>query len=135
EVLDFTWDMVHFLLKKDIKMLVIACNTATAVALPMIREKLSIPVIGVIQPGSLAAIKVTKNKHIGVIGTEGTVKSNVYQTTIQNKNSSAEVSSLACPSFVTVVEENDLDSERTKEEVTTALRPFENKEIDTLILG
>src|SRR5699024_11047107 len=110
EVLDFTWDMVHFLLKKDIKMLVIACNTATAVALSKIKEKLSIPVIGVIQPGSLAAIKVTENKHIGVIGTQGTVNSDVYKTTIQNKSGSAEVTSLACPTFVSLVETNNSDT-------------------------
>lgn len=135
EVLDFTWDMVHFLLKKDIKMLVIACNTATAVALSKIKEKLSIPVIGVIQPGSLAAIKTTKNKHIGVIGTEGTIKSNVYKETIQIKSGTTKVSSLACPTFVTMVEENNYSDKNAELEVSKVLEPLANQKIDTLILG
>lgn len=135
EVLDFTWDMVHFLLKKDIKMLVIACNTATAVALNKIKEKLSIPVIGVIQPGSLAAIKVSRNQHIGIIGTEGTVKSGVYERTILEKNRLAQVEALACPSFVTIVEENKMDEEETGNEVVKALAPLADKDLDTLILG
>lgn len=135
EILDFTWDMVHFLLKKDIKMLVIACNTATAVALSKIKEKLSIPVIGVVQPGSLASIKVTKNKHIGVIATEGTVKSGIYQETIQNKSGAATVSSLACPIFVTMVEQNNYVGSAAALEVQKVLKPFEESNIDTLILG
>lgn len=135
EVIDFTWDMVHFLLKKDIKMLVIACNTATAVALKPIQEKLSIPVIGVVQPGSLASIKVTKNNQIGVIATEGTVKSNVYKETIQSKNRFSEVTSLACPSFVTLVEQNKYETVQAKQEVARVLSPLKSKGLDTLILG
>src|SRR5690606_36427854 len=75
EVKTFTWQMTNFLLNKDIKMLVIACNTATAVVLEEIRNELAIPVLGVIHPGARAAIKATKNSRIGVIGTEGTIKS------------------------------------------------------------
>ncbi len=82
QVREFTWQMVNFLLQKHIKMLVIACNTATAAALPDVRAKLDIPVVGVIVPGSRAAIKATKTNHIGVIGTEGTVRSHAYADTI-----------------------------------------------------
>ncbi|MBC8924397.1 aspartate/glutamate racemase family protein, partial [Escherichia coli] len=71
----FTWEMTNFLVDRGIKMLVIACNTATAAALYDIREKLDIPVIGVIQPGSRAALKATRNNKIGVLGTLGTVES------------------------------------------------------------
>ena len=73
EVKRFTWEMTSFLLEKKIKMLVIACNTATAAALDEIRKELSIPVLGVINPGARAAIKQTKNYRVGIIGTEGTV--------------------------------------------------------------
>ena len=73
QVIEYTWQMTEFLLQQNIKMLVIACNTATAVALEEIKEKLSIPVIGVILPGSRAAVKATKNQQIGVIGTAGTI--------------------------------------------------------------
>lgn len=135
EVLDFTWDMVQFLLKKDIKMLVIACNTATAVALSNIKNKLSIPVIGVIQPGSLAAIKMTKNKQIGVIGTQGTVNSEVYTETINKKSASANVVSLACPSFVNIVETNRATTKYAWQEVQSTLEPFNDTNIDTLIMG
>lgn len=78
EVQKFTWEMVEFLLEKDIKMLVIACNTATAFTLKDLQDNLNIPVIGVIQPGARAAIKFTKNNHVGVIGTEGTIRSEAY---------------------------------------------------------
>lgn len=135
EVIAFTWDMAQYLVEKGIKMLVIACNTATAVALKPIQERLSIPVIGVVQPGSLAAIKVTENKKIGVIATQGTVKSTVYKETIQKKDPFVEVSSLACPSFVTLVEDNKHGTPEAVEEVNEVLKDFKEQELDTLILG
>ena len=78
EVRKFTWEMANFLLKKNIKMLIIACNTATAAVLEEMRATLSIPVLGVIQPGARAAIDVSKTRNIGIIGTEGTVRSKAY---------------------------------------------------------
>ena len=76
--------MTSFLLEKNIKMLVIACNTATAAALDEIRKELSIPVLGVIYPGARAAIKRTKNYRVGIIGTEGTVKSGAYEKALKS---------------------------------------------------
>jgi glutamate racemase len=102
QVRAFTWQMVNFLLAKHIKMLVIACNTATAAALDDLRAKLSIPVVGVILPGSRAALRSTKNGHIGVIATEGTVKSDAYAKAIRSKDSRAKVDQYGateiCPS-------------------------------------
>ena len=83
EVQKFTWEMVDFLMKKEIKTLVVACNTATAFTLPILREKLDIPVIGVIKPGARAAIKSTHNHHVGVIGTEGTIRSHAYDNALR----------------------------------------------------
>src|SRR5699024_12036945 len=78
EIKTFTWELADFLLEKNIKLLVVACNTATAFTLEELKKHLSIPVIGVIKPGARAAVKFTKNSHIGVIGTEGTIRSNAY---------------------------------------------------------
>ncbi len=85
QVIEYTWQMTRFLLEKNIKMLVIACNTATAVALEEIKEQLDIPVIGVILPGSRAAVKASKNQRIGVIGTNGTIKSDSYKRALHGK--------------------------------------------------
>ncbi|WP_414839837.1 glutamate racemase [Carnobacterium sp. TMP28] len=135
QILAFTWQMTQFLLSKDIKMLVIACNTATAAALEDIKRKLAIPVIGVILPGSRSAIKSTRNNRIGVIGTEGTIKSDQYKKMIQSKDTKSIVTSLACPKFVPLVESNAYNSAIAKKVVAETLRPLKNMNLDTLILG
>lgn len=135
QVIQFTWEMTNFLLKKGIKMLVIACNTATSVALNEIKEQLQIPVVGVIMPGTRAAVKATKNNQIGVIGTEGTVKSASYEHAIKEKVTSSQVVSLACPKFVPIVESNQFHSSVAKKIVFETLLPLKSKNLDTLILG
>ncbi|ETY73828.1 glutamate racemase [Lactiplantibacillus fabifermentans] len=135
QVREFSWQMASFLLKKDIKMLVIACNTATAAALPDLRAKLDIPVIGVISPGSRAALKASPSKRIGVIATEGTIKSNAYRDAIMTKDPDATVFSEACPKFVPLVESNEYRSTVAKRVVAESLKPFKTKNIDTLVLG
>lgn len=135
QVRAFTWQMVNYLLAKHIKMLVIACNTATAAALDDLRAKLSIPVVGVILPGSRAALRSTKTGHIGVIATEGTVKSDAYAKAIRGKDSRAKVESLAEPKFVPVVESNEAHSAVAKKVVAEGLQPLRNLGIDTLVMG
>ena len=135
QVVEYTWEMTRFLMKQNIKMLVIACNTATAVALEEISQALPIPVIGVIASGTRAAVKATKNQQIGIIGTIGTVNSKSYETAITSRVASANVFSLACPKFVPLVESNQIHSPIAKKIVAETLRPLENKKIDTLILG
>ncbi|WP_163970157.1 glutamate racemase [Oceanobacillus halotolerans] len=136
EVKRFTWEMVDFLLEKKIKMLVIACNTATAFTLSELQETLDIPIIGVIQPGARAAIKVTDNNHIGVIGTEGTIKSDAYPQALKSINPNLDIETLACPSFVPMVEEGIVDGEKAQREVEHSLQPLKkNKKMDSLILG
>jgi glutamate racemase len=135
QVVEYTWQMTQFLLQQNIKMLVIACNTATAVALEVIKEKLTIPVIGVILPGSRAAVKATKNQRIGVIGTVGTIKSDSYEQAIKLKSPASTVVSLACPKFVPIIESNQVESSVAKKIVAETLRPLKNKKLDTLILG
>lgn len=135
QVIEYTWQMTQFLLKKNIKMLVIACNTATAVALDEIKAALEIPVVGVILPGTRAAVKATKNHQIGIIGTKGTVKSGSYEQAIKTKVPEATVTSLACPKFVPIVESNQFQSSVAKKIVAETLIPLKHKKLDTLILG
>jgi glutamate racemase len=135
EVKRFTWELTTFLLEKRIKMLVIACNTATAAALDEIRRELTIPVLGVINPGARAAIKQTKNYRVGIIGTEGTVKSGAYEQALKSLNSRVFVKSHACPKFVPLVESNEFDGPIAERIVDEALKPILNQNLDTLILG
>lgn len=135
EIRRYTWEMVQFLLKKDVKMIVIACNTATAVVLEELQQSLPIPVVGVIQPGSLAAIKQTRNQQIAVLGTKATIQSDVYRQTLLNKNHQLQVTSLACPKFVPLVESHQTNSAIAKKIVAESLQPLEEQSFDTLILG
>src|SRR5690625_1174680 len=135
EVLEFSRELAHFLVNKGIKMLVIACNTATVASLDVLKEELDIPVIGVIEPCSKGAIHTTKNQKIGVIATTGTIQSKEYNKKIEALNSAVEVQGLACQSFVTIVEENRLTDEEIKEEVAENLSAFQRFEMDTLVLG
>lgn len=135
DVVLFTRQIVAYLLQFNPKMIVIACNTATAVALNDIRDKVSIPVVGVIHPGARAAIKMTKNGIIGVIGTEGTIRSKAYEMALKRISPQLEVHSLACPLLVPLVERGLFDTEEVRETVYYSLRPLLGKAIDCLILG
>ncbi|MEK4028621.1 MULTISPECIES: glutamate racemase [Bacillaceae] len=135
EVSEYTWEMTRFLIEKKIKMLVIACNTATAVVLEEIRTALSIPVIGVIHPGARAAIKQTRNDQIGVLGTIGTIRSGAYEKMLTSINKKAIVTSLACPKFVPLVESGEYKGPMAEKVVAETLTPLKNTNIDTVILG
>src|SRR5690625_2252076 len=117
-------------------MIVVACNTATAFALEELKKELSIPIIGVIQPGARAAIKSTKNNKIGIIGTEGTISSNAYPNALKQINSKLEVTSLACPLFVPMVEKGIIHGPQAIKVVEDSLTPLKTtNQIDTLVLG
>ncbi|NLR31149.1 glutamate racemase [Levilactobacillus tujiorum] len=136
EVTTFTRQIAGFLQQQaDIKMLIIACNTATAAALATMQRELTIPVVGVIAPGARSAVQATHNHRIGVIATTGTVKSDQYRTTILAKDPHNEVISLACQEFVTLVEQNDLNSEHARAVVQAGLAPLLDQDIDTLVMG
>lgn len=136
EVKKFTYELVQFLLKKNVKMIVIACNTATAFTLDELKKQLDIPIIGVIQPGARAAIKNTKNKQIGIIGTEGTVRSQAYPDTLQQINQELDVTSLACPAFVPMVEQGITEGKEAERVVHETLKPLrQDSKLDTLVLG
>lgn len=135
EVHKFAHQLAQFLLEKDIKMLVIACNTATVAALESLQKELPIPVIGVIESGTIAATKSTKNKNIGVIGTVGTIQSNEYEKQITTVLDEVTVHSVACPRFVAIAEKNEFESCYAKEVVREELSLFKDIDIDTLVLG
>ncbi len=125
----------EFLMNGNIKVLVVACNTASSVALDYLKELVDIPIIGVIQPAAKGALYATRNRKVGVIGTNRTVKSNVYSEVIQQLDAEITVESKACPLFVPLIEENYVDHEATRLIASDYLMPFKEKEIDTLILG
>lgn len=135
EVLDFTIQLANFLVSKGIKALVIACNTATVAALEVLQEQLEIPVIGVIESGTKAAVTSSKNQKIGVIGTQGTIQSNEYEKQILKLSQRADVQSVACPQFVSIVEKHQYEDELAKNVVSKELEPFLGSEMDTLVLG
>lgn len=136
EVKQFTIEMAQFLVQFDIKMLVIACNTATAVALDALQSMLKIPVIGVIEPGARTAIMTTKNQSVLVLGTEGTIKSEAYREHIQKINPNVEVKGIACPGFVPLVEEMKYkDPTVTNIVIHQTLKNWRHTDSDTVILG
>lgn len=134
-VREYTQDDTDFLLSKDVKMIVVACNTVSAVALDVVQKKANLPVTGVIIPGAKAAVNSTKNKRIGVIGTMGTINSNAYMNELKRLDKSVNVFSKACPLFVPLVEEGWVDYKATELIANEYLFSLTTEKIDTLILG
>lgn len=134
-VLRYSREITSFLRGEGVKALVVACNTATAHALPALREEFDIPVLGVIEPGARAAVAVTKSKRVGVIGTAGTIKSRAYEKEITKLLPDVELTAQACALFVPLVEEGWVDSEPTRAIARNYLAPFVSARVDTLVLG
>jgi glutamate racemase len=124
-----------FLKSNNVKMIVIACNTASSASADYLRSFIKLPVIGVIECGALGAVRATKNKRIGVIGTKSTINSRAYSRTISNYDASIEVFELATPLLVHLVEENWINKDITKHILREYLDPLLKNDIDTLILG
>lgn len=131
----FSEENVRLLLDRDVKMVVVACNTATADALPHLQKTFELPIVGVIEPGVRAAVAATRTGRIGVIGTAGTIRSGAYQNGIKARRSDANVVALACPLFVPLVEEGWIDTPVTRLVVERYLGPYLGSTIDTLVLG
>jgi len=123
------------LLQHGIKILVVACNTASAFALPALQKKLGIPVLGVVEPGARAAAAATRNGHIGVIATGGTINSRAYQNAITRLKPEATVYAQACPLLVALAEEGWTEGEVPEKIVAHYLAPLLNEKMDTLVLG
>ncbi len=134
-IVGFSRQIVKFLQTKNVKAIVIACNTASAFALKTIQDEVSIPVIGVIKPGAKVASEATKNGKIGVIGTIGTVNSNIYTHYLHELNPEIQVFSKACPLFVPLVEEGWIYDSVTIEVAERYFSELKGYGIDTLVLG
>jgi len=131
----YSFENTRFLFSKEVKMIVVACNTASSVSLDAIKNSVPVPVIGVIEPGAKAAVAVTGNKKIGVIGTEATIKSNSYARAIMLIDDSIEVFGIACPLFVPLVEEGWTKGKIAEMIAQEYLKEMKRKGIDTLVLG
>lgn len=134
-VTKFSLENILFLLKKNVKLVVVACNTASSLALPKIRKHFNVPIIGVIIPGAKEAVSITKNKRIGIIATRATTRSKSYVKEIKRLDPRIKIFSVACPLFVPLAEEGWLNSRVAEDVAKTYLAPFKKYKIDTLILG
>lgn len=134
-VIRFSLENILFLLKHDVKLIVIACNTASSIALPVIHKHFKVPIIGVIGPGAKEAVYATKNKRIGVIGTKATIKSGSYEVEIKKLDPEIKIFSQACPLFVPLVEEGWFSEKATFSIAQKYLTGLKKEKIDTLILG
>lgn len=134
-VIDYSIQNTNFLIKKNVKAVVVACNTASSIAIPELRERFNVPIIGVILPGADMAYKETKNGRIGVIGTRATIHNNAYSNAIKEIDNEIEVFEKACPLFVPIVEEGWTHHRAVYEIAEEYLKDLREKDIDTLVLG
>lgn len=134
-IIRYSKQIIRFLQTQNVKAIVIACNTASALALEEVEKELDIPIIGVVKPGARVAAGTTKNGRIGVIGTESTINSHMYRQLIQEYDSSITVYGRPCPLFVPLVEEGWLKDSVTEEVAKRYLKDLLQQDIDTLILG
>ena len=131
----YSHEITTWLMEQGVKAIVVACNTATAHALPMLREELPVPVIGVVEPGARAAVAATRRGEIGVIGTVGTIASGAYERAIRALSPDVDIVARACPLFVPLVEEGWTEHEATRLVAEEYLAPLGEAGIDTLVLG
>ena len=134
-IVRFSIENVLFLLQFNVKLIVVACNTSTSLALDVLKRNFKIPIIGVIRPSVQVASEWTRSKRIGVIGTSATIASGAYQREIKNVNPQIRVFSQSCPLFVPLVEEGWINEKITRQIVEKYLTPLKRAKVDALILG
>ena len=134
-VILYSIECLKFLLSKNVKMVVVACNSSSSVAVPFLQKITKIPVIGVIEPGSTAAVNKTVNNKIGVIGTMGTIKSNAYKKQVTKYRKDVEIFSQACSLFVQLAEDGWTDNKIAELTAKEYLSGLKEKGVDTVILG
>lgn len=134
-VIRFSIENILFLLKQEVKLICVACNTVSSVALPIIKSYFKVPIIGVITPGVREAIYASQNKCIGVIGTRGTIESRTYENELKQFEPSVKVVAAACPLFVPFVEEGWFKGREVLSVARTYLKPLKESGVDTVILG
>ena len=136
EVREFSQQITRFLVDDcNVKLVVVACNTASAAALELLQFEFDVPVIGVIDPGARAAIAVTRNARVGVIGTVGTIASGAYQRAVASHRANVELTACACPGFVEFVERGETTGDQVTVLAERLLEPVRRADVDTLLLG
>ena len=136
EVRDYSLQIAEWLTTEiGVKLIVVACNTASAAALDLLQSKIDVPVIGVIEPGARALLKATKSGRVGVIGTVGTISSGAYQKTVSDLSDGINLACAACPGFVEFVERGETGSEQLTVLAERLLAPLKGAQIDSLLLG
>jgi glutamate racemase len=135
DVTKYALEMADLLAEQDMKMLVVACNRVSSIALDELRHTYDVPVIGVIEPGLRAAIKVTQSGRVGIIGTVGTIASGAYQHAADASGADIALTCAACPGFAEFVEAGDVDSEEVHVLAERLLAPVRAADVDTLVLG
>ncbi len=131
----YSRQIIHFLQKKNVKAVIIACGTASANALPTVRGEFGLPIMGVVEPGARAAVKATRSGRIGIIGTQATVRSGEYPRLIASLSPEASVFAKACPLFVPLAEEEQLEQDVAEEVAGLYLAGLKKEDVDTLVLG
>ena len=134
-IIRFSEQIIRFLKTKQVKAIVIACNTASALALDAVRDEFDIPIMGVVIPGARAAVEATKNRKVGVVGTDATVQSGMYTKVIREMAPDITVIGKACPLFVPLVEEGFKEHVVTQEIIEYYLESMKHTDIDAMILG
>ena len=135
EVRWFAFEIIRYLIGLDVKLIVIACNTATAAALKAAQRSFDVPIVGVIEPGARAAVEETRNRHVGVLATEGTVASGAYRRAVHNLDAGVDVYEQAAPSFVPLIERGVVDGPELEKVARDYLRPLKEEGVDAVILG
>ena len=134
ELQRFALEVAAYLERRGVKLIVAACNSATAAALPLLQERLDVPVVSVLAPEAHAAVQATRNRRIGLLATEATVRSGRYANAVRTLDAGADVTSVACPKLVPLIEAGVTD-ERLHEAVREYAAPLRNAGVDTVILG
>ena len=135
EVRWFAFEIIRYLIDLDVKLVVIACNTATAAALRVAQRSFDVPIVGVIEPGARAAVEETRNRRVGVLATQSTVKSGAYRRAVHSLDAGVEVHEQAAPEFVPLIERGIVDGPELKEVAQNYLTPLKERGVDAVILG
>ncbi len=135
EVRWFAFEIVEYLVSLDVKLVVVACNTATAAALKTLQRSFDVPIIGVIEPGARAAVLDTRNRRVGILATEATVKSRAYAKSVRVLDAGIEVHEQACPEFVPLIERGIVSGPELEGVARSYLEPVMDRRVDAVVLG
>ena len=123
------------LVGEEVKLIVVACNSAAAAALPQLQSSFATPIVGVVMPGARAAVQATRERRVGLLATEATVRSNAYQNALHTLDAGLEVFAIACPRLAPLIQEGDVFSEETEGAARECVGPLKAAGVDTVILG